>query len=275
MCKRNLQFLFLFLLTLSALAADKNGVSPNAISLPSGPGSIEGLGHSFQPALNSGTLRYGLSRQVPPGTAGRAPPVHLAYEGGQANGPLGFGWSLPLPFVQRRTDKGIPRYVDAPNGKDDDRDGQVDEPDEVDVFINDAKEELVPLASGDYFCRNEESFIRYRRVVDHWQGTLPTGIKMEFGLTDNARISDGTTNHVFKWLIERETDTHGNIIVYSWQSFPGSTNTNQKYLKEIRYGPGAPPWDNFHFVSFAYEDRPDWFEDCRSKIGRASCRERV
>ena len=32
----------------SVPAADKNGVSPNAISLPSGPGSIEGLGDSFQ-----------------------------------------------------------------------------------------------------------------------------------------------------------------------------------------------------------------------------------
>src|SRR4051794_7274133 len=29
-------------------AADKNGVSPNSISLPKGPGAIEGLGESFQ-----------------------------------------------------------------------------------------------------------------------------------------------------------------------------------------------------------------------------------
>jgi RHS repeat-associated protein len=264
MSKRTLQVLLALLLAASALAADKNGVSPNAISLPSGPGSIEGLGDSFQPALNSGTMRYGLSLQLPPGTAGRTPTVHVTYEGGQANGPLGFGWSLPLACVQRRADNGIPRYVDVPNGQDDDRDGQVDEPDELDIFINDAKEELVPLANGDYFCKNEESFVRYRRVGDHWEGTQPNGTKMEFGLSDSGRISDGTTNHVFKWLIERETDTHGNTIVYSWQSFPGSTNTNQKYLKEIRYGPGAPPWENFHFVSFSYEDRPDWFEDCRS-----------
>ena len=62
----------------SAAAADKNGVSPNAISLPSGPGSIEGLGDSFQPALNSGTMAYGLSLELPPGTAGHAPNVHLS-----------------------------------------------------------------------------------------------------------------------------------------------------------------------------------------------------
>jgi RHS repeat-associated protein len=246
-------------------AADKNGVSPNAISLPSGPGSIEGLGDSFQPALNSGTMRHGLSLQLPSGTAGHAPAVHLTYEGGQGNGPLGFGWSLPLRYIQRQTDKGIPRYIDGANGRDDDRDGQMDEADELDKFINDGKEELVPVANGDYFCQNEESFVRYRRLGEHWEGTLPNGTKMEFGLTETGRVMDGTTtNHVFKWLLERETDTRGNTILYSWQTFPGSTNLNQKYLQEIRYGPGASPWANFHFASFTYEDRADWFEDCRS-----------
>src|SRR5215207_152624 len=157
MSKRNLQFLAL-LLAVSLGAADKNGVSPNAISVPSGPGSIEGLGDSFQPALNNGTMGYGLSLQLPPGTAGHTPKLQFGYEGGQANGPFGFGWSLSLPCIQRQTDKGIPRYIDAPNGKDDDRDGETDEADEIDRFLSDEKEELVPLANGDYFCKNEQSF---------------------------------------------------------------------------------------------------------------------
>ncbi|HKX62273.1 MAG TPA: SpvB/TcaC N-terminal domain-containing protein, partial [Verrucomicrobiae bacterium] len=248
-----------------ALAADKNGVSPNAISLPTGPGSIEGLGDSFQPALNSGTMRHGLSLHLPPGTAGHTPGLGFHYEGGQGNGPLGIGWSVPLPFIQRQTDKGIPRYVDTPNNQDDDRDGQVDEPDELDTFITDSKEELVPLANGNYFCKNEDAFIRYRKVGAHWEGTLPNGTKREFGLSDSGRITDNaSTNRVFKWLLERVTDTRGNTIVYEWASFPGSTNLNQKYLREIRYGPGAPPWSHFHFASFVYQERPDWFEDCRS-----------
>jgi len=77
--------------------------------------------------------------------------------------------------VQRRTDHGIPRYIDAPNGKDDNGDGTVDEPGELDTFLDDAKEELVPVAGGDYFARNEESFIRYRRTGDHWEATRPDG----------------------------------------------------------------------------------------------------
>ena len=234
------------------LALDKSGVTPTTISLPKGPGAIEGLGESFQPSLNTGTAKYGFALKLPPATGAQTPTVHLGYEGGGANGPLGFGWTLSVPFVQRRTDRGIPTYGENV--------GFV----RSDTFINETKEELVPQTNGFYFCKNEEAFIRYRQVNDHWEGVLPEGTVMQFGLTSQGRIDDGQTNHVFAWLLERETDTHGNTIVYSYASFPGTNNINQKYLAAISYGPGAPPWQNFHFITFAYEDRLDWFEDCRS-----------
>ena len=44
-----------------ATAQDKSGVSPSTISRPSGPGSLEGLGDAFQPALNTGS-----GRSLPP-----------------------------------------------------------------------------------------------------------------------------------------------------------------------------------------------------------------
>jgi RHS repeat-associated protein len=245
-------------------AADKSGVSPNSISLPNGPGSIEGLGESFQPQLNSGTAGYNVPLRVPPGTRGHAPVLQLTYEGGSGNGPVGFGWNLPMQYVQRQTDNGIPRYVDdLQNGLDDDRDGQVDEPDEVDQFINEMKEELVPQADGYYFCKNEGPFIRYRRNGQHWEGTLPDGTRLAFGVTSNSRIEDPATGRIFCWLLEKQTDTRGNTIVYNYRTFPGTENTRQKYCLSIAYGPGAPPWANFHFVMFDYEDRSDWFEDCR------------
>jgi len=37
---------------------DKSGVSPQVISWPSGPGSIEGIGESFEPDLSTGTASY-------------------------------------------------------------------------------------------------------------------------------------------------------------------------------------------------------------------------
>jgi len=244
-------------------AADKSGVGPNTISLPKGPGAIEGLGESFQPHLNTGTAGSSMGFKLPPGTAGQTPSLGLSYEGGSGNGPVGFGWSLPMSAIQRRSDKGIPTY------------GENIGFDRPDVFINDAREELVPQASGYFFCKNEGAFIRYQFVPSlahpmgegegYWIGTSPNGTRMEFGLTADARIQDpAATNHIFSWLLQRDTDTHGNVIVYSYTNFPGSNNLNQKYLSAITYGPGSLPWPNFHFVSLLYEDRPDWFEDCRS-----------
>src|SRR5438094_8057121 len=91
-------------LTSPARSDDKSGVSPNSISLPKGPGSIEGLGESFQPSLNTGTAKHGISLKLPPGVAGHAPALGLSYEGGGGNGSLGYGWSLPTAFVRRRSD---------------------------------------------------------------------------------------------------------------------------------------------------------------------------
>jgi RHS repeat-associated protein len=247
-----------------ALAADKSGVSANTISLPKGPGSIEGLGEAFQPTLNTGTAKYRVGFAVPAGTAGHVPQLALSYEGGGGNGVLGFGWRLPTAYIQRQTDKGIPRYVDGPNSVDDDHDGMVDNADETDVFINEIKEELVPRADGFFFCENEGAFIRYRRVGDYWEGTLPDGTRMEFGRTPAARVTDVATGRVFSWLVETITETHGNTIRYSYQSFTNDSNLNQRYLAKVEYGAGAPPWANFQFITFNYEDRADWFEDCRS-----------
>ena len=249
------RLLFFALLAFScghpSFAADKSGVSPNTTSLPKGPGSIEGLGDSFQPTLNTGTAKYGVGLKLPPGTAGHDPELRLVYEGGNGNGPVGYGWQLPLAFIQRQTDKGIPTYGEEVGFAHTDR------------FITEQKEELVPGADGGFRCKNEGAFIRYRQVADHWEGTLPNGTRLEFGASEAGRIQE-STNRVSAWLLERETDTRGNTIVYDYSSFPGDTNLNQKYLTGIHYGPGSPPWVNFHFASLVYEDRPDWFEDCRA-----------
>ncbi len=242
-----------WLLALTAttgLAADKNGVAPGAISLPKGPGSIEGLGESFQPNLNTGTAKYRIGFKVPTGVAGVTPALSLVYEAGGANGPEGYGWRLPLPYIQRRSDHGIPTY------------GRNVGFARSDSFINEMREELVPQTNGFYFSQNEGSFIRYQQVEDHWVGTRPDGTRLEFGLSREARVQEA--DRIFCWMLERETDTHGNTILYSYRNFAGDKDLNQVYLAGIHYGPGAPPWTSYHFVQFEYEDRPDWFEDCRS-----------
>lgn len=250
--------------------ARRTGGGSGSASVPGGPGSLEGLGESFQPSPCTGMGSHAISLAATVGTHGMAPHLQLSYNGGGGNGVIGLGWSFSPGSIQRRTEKGIPRYVDGPNGVDDDFDGVIDNPEEVDVFIESSGEDLVPLRDGldpkvtDFFCKIEGSFVRYRRINDHWEGTTPVGHRMVFGQSSSARIVDpANTNHVFEWLLERESDTHGNTIEYRYASFDGEANLNQKYLVEVRYGPGPGPWDNYHFVVFHYEDREDWFEDCR------------
>jgi hypothetical protein len=43
-----------------------------------------------------------------PGRSGFGPQLSLSYDSGAGNGPFGFGWSLSLPAITRKTDKGLP-----------------------------------------------------------------------------------------------------------------------------------------------------------------------
>ncbi len=46
-------------------AAETEGISPQVISLPSGAGSIEGYGESFEPQLNTGTFTFSVPFNLP------------------------------------------------------------------------------------------------------------------------------------------------------------------------------------------------------------------
>jgi len=69
-----------------------------------------------------------------PGRSGFGPKLSLSYDSGAGNGPFGFGWSLSLPSITRKTDKGLPQYLDA---------------EESDVFILSGAEDLVPVYRQD------------------------------------------------------------------------------------------------------------------------------
>ncbi len=259
----------MLMLAVGWIAHGQNGgVGGGAVSLPGGPGSFEGLGESFQPSMSTGMGSHSYPLTVPIGTAGMAPQLALSYQGGGGNGVLGLGWGMGLGAIQRRTDKGIPRYMDGPNGIDDDLDGVIDNIQEEDIFIESSGEDLVPVleeGGTNYFAKIESHFTRFRRIGDYWEGVSQSGSRSIYGQTHEARIVDpDNPTHVFEWLLEKEFDTHGNTIEFHYASYPGIGNLNEKFLVEVRYGAGPGPWQNFHFVRFQYEDRPDWFEDCRS-----------
>src|SRR5947209_16448612 len=99
------------------------------ISLPKGGGAIRGIGEKFAANPVTGTGSMTVPIATSPGRSGFGPQLALSYDSGAGNGPFGFGWSLSLPSITRKTDKGLPQYADA---------------EESDTFILSSAEDLVP-----------------------------------------------------------------------------------------------------------------------------------
>src|SRR5437660_3755477 len=115
-------------------ADDKFRVSAPQVSLPKGGGAITGIGEKFAANPVTGTGSMTVPLPTSPGRSGFGPQLSLSYDSGAGNGPFGFGWSLALPAVSRKTDKGLPEYRDA---------------EESDVYLLSGSEDSVPLLQSD------------------------------------------------------------------------------------------------------------------------------
>ena len=84
--------------------------TPPPSDLPKGGGAIRGMGEKFAANPVTGTGSMTVPIATSPGRAGFGPQLALSYDSGAGNGPFGFGWSLSLPSITRKTDKGLPQY---------------------------------------------------------------------------------------------------------------------------------------------------------------------
>src|SRR5713226_6483039 len=100
-----------------------------SISLPKGGGAIRGIGEKFSANPVTGTGSLNIPIFTTPGRSDFYPKLSLSYDSGAGAGPFGIGWSLSVPSITRKTDKGLPRYQDA---------------DESDIYILSEAEDLVP-----------------------------------------------------------------------------------------------------------------------------------
>jgi RHS repeat-associated protein len=246
--------MLLALTTVQAAAPNKSGTGKASISLPSGPGSVEGMGGSFEPQLNSGTVTYAVTLPVPAGRAGLTPSISLSYEGGRGNGVCGFGWGVGAGSIRRQSDKGYPRH------------------DAADTFLL-GGEELVPLSNPeqDWRCENDRSFQRIRQVPGRsaWEVTNPDGSRHHYGghrgeggrfsavMNPSARGTD--FDRTYLWLLESTVDVHGNRIEYEYEPGEGTL-----YLGRITWSHWVHDGLTNHYEArFAYETRPDVFDDFR------------
>lgn len=243
-----------------------------SISLPRGGGAIRGMGEKFAANPVTGTGSMSVPLATSPGRSGFGPQLSLSYDSGSGNGPFGFGWSLSLPAITRKTDKGLPQYNDA---------------DASDVFILSGAEDLVPVLEADgtrhhddttapgytierYRPRIEGLFARIERWTNdadpsdaHWRSISKDNILTLYGKDAHSRIADPEDpGRIFSWLICETRDDKGNAVLYQYKPEDGAgvdlTRTYERnrgarndprratnrYIKRIRYGNRAPLLDN-------------------------------
>lgn len=252
-----------------------------SISLPQGGGAIRGMGEKFTANPVAGTGAMSVPVATSPGRSGFGPQLSLSYDSGSGNGPFGFGWSLSLPAITRKTDKGLPRY----------RDGE-----DLDVFVLSGAEDLVPLlvqnATGEWVQRSssvrtvngivyrvrqyrpriEGLFARIERWTNiddptdvSWRSISKDNLTTWYGSTPESRVFDpAEPSRIFSWLICQSHDDRGNVIVYGYKAEDSArifedavghaigkahesnrttgTRSAQRYLKRVRYGNRAPYW---------------------------------
>ncbi|HEU4408222.1 MAG TPA: FG-GAP-like repeat-containing protein [Polyangiaceae bacterium] len=215
--------------------ARADGLSPTRLSVPKGPGSIEGLGQSFEPSLSSGTASYRVDLAVPPGAGGFGPRLSLAYDGGGGETELGRGWRLAgVPRLRPRTADGLPRF----DGSD------AWELDGLGMLAP-----LVPVADGYFRPLHEDgSFVRVQKGQNgQWEARDKAGITYRFG---GEGYGEREGAQVVSALLREALDLHGHAIHYEWKTDGGYAR-----LARVVWNDYAD--DLRHEVLFAYEARPD------------------
>src|SRR5262245_11407631 len=88
--------------------AVETGVSDSRVSLPSPPASVDGVADNARVSPNTGAMTFSVPLDVPEGFDGVTPSLALSYSSLAGDGPVGLGWDLAVPAIERTTSRGLP-----------------------------------------------------------------------------------------------------------------------------------------------------------------------
>ncbi|KAH7348971.1 virulence plasmid 65kDa B protein-domain-containing protein [Rhexocercosporidium sp. MPI-PUGE-AT-0058] len=224
-----------------------------SITLPEGGGAIQSMGEKFDVNPTTGTV------------------LIFSYNSGSGNGPFGFGWSLSLGSITRKTSRGIPQYLDAI---------------ESDTFVFAGVEDLVPVLQDDssvwqdsdslpgysikrYNPRIEGPFSRIERCSNEsdlgdvwWRVTDAKNQLTVYGSNTQSRIYDPKDpSRIFEWLTSKVRDQKGKVTWFRYNEEDGAGvdlarahqqnrgpvddvgRRSNRYIKSIVYGNLEPLLD--------------------------------
>jgi len=195
-------------LGLCVSSARASAVDPTKVSLPKGPGSIEGLATAdFSPSLSTGSASYEVAITAPPASGGFGPKLALSYDSGGGVTEIGIGWRISGTVkIRRRTEDGLPAF---------------DEADPLELLGIGIPSDLLEVSSGTLRPAVEDgSFVRVARSEDgaRFEARTKAGVALRFG-GDGFVEAEG--NRVSAYLLREEIDRHGHSIEYEWDASEG------------------------------------------------------
>ena len=190
-----------------------------------------------------GAAIYSIPLELPTGINGMQPNLAITYNSQAGNGLLGWGWDLTGLSLIERT--GRTRYHDGVTGS-------VTMNDTTDRFMLDGVRLITVADYTDSIEYKTEQDGMWRVMayhdwlggpskentgaiytVSHFKVWRDDGILLEYGCTDDSRLTLQTTGpRVLCWMLNRMSDRNGNSVEYHYAKTP---STGECYISSVDY----------------------------------------
>jgi RHS repeat-associated protein len=189
---------------------------------------------------STGSLQYSYPIDLPDGRAGMTPELSLRYDSRNSSKPdtlIGLGWETSIPYIQREPVKGVDNLYSKA------------------YFSSSVDGNLIATtdttSSQFTLYRPQSDSGQYTKYTysssNSWTVTGKDGRTYTYGGAAASRQDNpADTSKVYKWMLSKIVDTHGNEIQYTYIKDNGQIYPNQIIYT---YNPTSPA---IHSVTFNY-----------------------